>query len=198
MSNIGRTPAEVGRSAGRMLGHGPSAHGSGRRERPPISVLDPPRGGMSMPNEPLPTPARRVVLVDARDERRQLMRRVIEGDDARAILVGEADTQAAALAVVGEQQADVAIVDARMPLSEGLATVAALRERYPQLGILVCSFDLDRATAEQAIALGADSCLAKPVDRTDLRTALKGLPDRPGEDWPGARVDNLPAGASAR
>ena len=130
-----------------------------------------------MSNQPLPTPARRVVLVDARDGRRQLMRNVVEGDEAKAILVGEADSRAAALAVVDQERADAVILDVQMPVPEGLATIAALRQRYPRLGIVVCSFDLDRAMVQRVLAQGADICLAKPVHRTDVHTALSDLRD---------------------
>lgn len=130
-----------------------------------------------MPTEPVSTPARRVVLVDARDERRQLMRLMVEGDPEKAVLVGEAASRADALAVVEQEQADAVLLDIKMPIREGLATVAALRERYPKLGIVVCSFDLDRATSQQVLDLGADSWLRKPVSRREVHTALTNLPD---------------------
>lgn len=142
---------------------------------------------MSVSTELQCKPACRVVLVDAREERRQRMRHALVGDDATVVLVGEADSRAAALAVVDEQRADVVVLDVQMPLSEGLATIASLRERYPQLGIVVCSFDLDRTTVERVLAHGADRCLAKPVRREDVHRALAGLgdDDRPGEGAPG-------------
>jgi DNA-binding NarL/FixJ family response regulator len=120
-------------------------------------------------------PVRRVVLVDARDERRELMRHLVEGDDAVAILVGEAGNRTTAFAIVDEHQADSVVLDVQMPIVEGLATIRALRDRYPQLGIVVCSFDLDQATLKRVLAEGADACLAKPVNRRDIHTALAGL-----------------------
>jgi DNA-binding NarL/FixJ family response regulator len=132
---------------------------------------------MTTPDETLPVSVRRVVLVDARDDRRQLMRRVVEGDDDRAILVGEADTRAAALAVVDEQRADVVVIDVHMPVAEGLLTIAALRDSDPALGIVVCSFDLDPATVQRALDHGADTCLAKPVGLMEVHTALGALGD---------------------
>src|SRR5438105_4913466 len=117
----------------------------------------------------------RLVLVDTRHERRELMRRVVAGDDAIAILVGEAASRRAALAMVEEQRADAVVLDVRMPLAEGLTTISALRERYPQLGIVVCSFDLDRPTVQRVLGEGADAYLAKPVSRSDVRIALAGL-----------------------
>ena len=128
-----------------------------------------------VPNETPPVPAHRVVLVDSREDRRQLMRRVVEGDDAKAVLVGEASSGAAALVVVEREQADVVILDVHMPVAEGLRTIAALRDRSPTLGIVVCSFDLDPATVQQALSQGADACLAKPVGRMDVQNALSAL-----------------------
>lgn len=130
--------------------------------------------------------ARRVVLVDSRDNRRQLMRLVVSGNDDKAILVGEADSRTAAVTVVERENADVVLLDVQMPVSEGLATIVALRERYPRLGIVACSFDLDSTTVQQALEAGADACLAKPVNRTDIHRALAGLllRDDPAEGQP--------------
>ncbi|HUQ63568.1 MAG TPA: response regulator [Acidimicrobiales bacterium] len=129
-----------------------------------------------MSTEIMSATARRVVLVDSRDNRRELMRLVVRGDDARAILVGEADCELAALAVVDRERADTVVVDIQMPIPEGLATVAALRKRFPDLGIVACSFDLDPSTVQRVLAEGADTCLAKPVNRTDIHKALAALP----------------------
>lgn len=158
------------------------------------------RGRMSVSSEILPDPTCRVVLVDARTDRREVMRRMVEGDEATAILVGEADSAAAALTVVEQERADVVVVDIRMPVSEGLAIIAALRETFPELGILVCSFDLDAATVQSAMAQGADSCLAKPVRRPEVLAALKGV-QRSDHHAAGAADPShpaLPATASAR
>nr|MDQ6927965.1 response regulator [Actinomycetota bacterium] len=130
------------------------------------------------PAETLAPSARRVLLVDSRDNRRQLMRLVVSGNDAKAVLVGEADSQAAALAMVEQEHADVVVLDVQMPVSDGLTTITALRERYPELAIIVCSFDLDPSTVQQVLEAGADSCLAKPVNRTDIHKALNELPPR--------------------
>jgi DNA-binding NarL/FixJ family response regulator len=146
---------------------------------------------MSAPSETVSPSPHRVVLVDARDDRRAMMHRIVEGDETQAILVGEADSQAAALAVVDEQQADVVVIEV-MPAAESLATIAALRQRYPQLGIVGCSFDVDRATAALVVAEGADLFLAKPLTRGDLLAALDGLAVRIGPE--DQRADALQAG----
>ena len=149
-----------------------------------------------MQEEPQPTPACRVVLVDSRDERRQRMKPVIDGDEGKVILVGEADSAASAVAVVDEQRADAVILDVQMPLADGLAAIATLRERYPRLGIVVCSFDLGSTTVELVLANGADTCLAKPLRRSEVHEALGTFGDA-GRASGDRRGSALPAGATA-
>ena len=137
----------------------------------------------------------RVVLVDARDERRNLMHHVVEGDGQRALIVGEARSQDAALLLVNEERADAVVVDIAMPVHEGLRTIRALRRSFPRLGIVVCSFDLGGARAAQALAEGADACLAKPASRHDLLAALEAASSQP-DPLAGVSVAAVPIGSA--
>lgn len=114
----------------------------------------------------------RVVLVDAREERRKLMVDVVEGGGDRARIVGEADSLEAARRAIDEECGDAVVVDLRMPTAEGLRTVQQLRRVFPRLGIVVCSFDLSRATIEEALLAGADAYLPKPASPYELVGAL--------------------------
>ena len=115
----------------------------------------------------------RVVLVDAREERRKLMVDVVEAGRAdQARVVAEADTLEAARRAVDEECADGVVVDLRMPTAEGLRTVQQLRRVFPRLGIVVCSFDLSRANIEEALLAGADACIPKPASPYELVGAL--------------------------
>jgi DNA-binding NarL/FixJ family response regulator len=119
-----------------------------------------------------PAPTLRVVLVDARQERRGLMRNLVDGSESGASVVAEAGDRDAALLMVDEQRADVVLLDVQMPIADGLGTIRDLRGSFPRLGIVVCSFDLDRAIVQDARAQGADACLAKPAGRGDVLAAL--------------------------
>ena len=114
----------------------------------------------------------RAVLVDSRAERRSLMRLLVEGDGTSTSVVGEADSADAALVVVDAERADVAVVEIRMPAAEGLRAVRELSRWFPRIGIVVCSFDIDKATEMDALAEGAHALLAKPASRHHMRAAL--------------------------
>jgi DNA-binding NarL/FixJ family response regulator len=117
--------------------------------------------------------ALRVVLVDVRPERRQVMRRVVEGTEAGAKVVAEADDEEMALALVAEFHADAVVLDIQMPVEHGLRAIAGLRDRFPSLAIVVCSFHVDGATKEQAVAAGVDAYLAKPISPRELNAAIR-------------------------
>jgi DNA-binding NarL/FixJ family response regulator len=112
-------------------------------------------------------PVRRVVLIDSRPERRAIMGMLVDQCPG-LITVGVAADLVGAETQIREQRVDVAIVEIQMPVAEGLATIRALREQFPQLRIVVCSFHDDAATRQAAQMHGADAYLSKPLSARDL------------------------------
>lgn len=80
--------------------------------------------------------------------------------------------QAPALAELLKQPADVWLIDLRYGAASGLEYVAALRQALPDCRILVLTGFASITTAVQAIKLGADDYLTKPVDFAVLMQAL--------------------------
>ena len=114
----------------------------------------------------------RVVLVDPRPERREIMSLVVERSPHLSV-VGVAASGAEAEAQIRAEHADVALVEIQMPVADGLATVGALRAAFPDLRIVVCSFRFDSTTRELARIQGADGYLTKPFRVEELLPLLK-------------------------
>jgi CheY-like chemotaxis protein len=121
---------------------------------------------------PLLETSLRVALVDSRPERREVMRHVVEGGVTGAVVVVEADNTDDAVTGIGAQDVKIAIVEIQMPVEDGLRTLAALRQHYPSLGIIVCSFRSDAEIQAEARLLGADRYFRKPVRREELNDAF--------------------------
>ena len=120
----------------------------------------------------------RVVAVDSRKERRQVMRQFLE-HSFEAAEIAEADSRSAAIDLVGRCHPDVVVVEIQMPLQEGLDTITDLGRMSPRPRIVVCSFHHDAATVVAALERGADAYLAKPAGVVELRMALGApLPER--------------------
>jgi DNA-binding NarL/FixJ family response regulator len=132
----------------------------------------------------------RVVLLDNRPERRQLIRRVVETGHAGAVVVGEAETATEAIDLVGREQADVVVVEIQLPVDLGLQAIADLRAAYPSVGVIVCSFHVHPDTQQRARDRGTDVYVAKPVTPRQLGETLAGLASVP-RHW--ATSDPSPA-----
>lgn len=115
----------------------------------------------------------RVLLLDGRAERRQVMRVMLETGGRTGQVVAEASTARDAVAAVDRSDVDAVVVEVQMPVADGLAAISALRAAHPLLRIVVCSFHGDPSTRRQAVAAGADSYLSKPVSARELRAALR-------------------------
>ena len=85
----------------------------------------------------------------------------------------------AGIAAVEEAGVDLAIVDIFMPGSDGLETIAAMRQRQPDLPIIAFSGFAPRHAARPAadklaaaIDLGAARALEKPIRRREIVDAV--------------------------
>jgi len=75
-------------------------------------------------------------------------------------------------AAVAEHAPDLLLLDLSMPHRNGLELLTALRQRFPDLRVLVVTMHLDRALAEQAFLNGADGFIPKEAPADELLTAI--------------------------
>jgi DNA-binding NarL/FixJ family response regulator len=113
----------------------------------------------------------RVVAVDSRHERRQVMRQLLERSFEPGE-IAEADSRPAAVELVGRCHPDLVVLEIQMPLQEGLDTITEIGRMSPRPRIVVCSFHHDPATVKAARDRGADAYVAKPAGSAELRAAL--------------------------
>ena len=74
-----------------------------------------------------------------------------------------------------ENQVRLAICDLRMPGTDGLAFIAAVREREHDIGIILVTGFGSIENAVEAMRIGADDYLTKPVDLYELRQRVRNL-----------------------
>lgn len=115
----------------------------------------------------------RVLLVDDRSERREVIRVLVETGGSAGTVVAQADSPAAAVAAAGRTEPDVAVLEIQMPVAAGLAAIAGLRAEHPSLLIVVCTFHANPSTRRQALAAGANAYLGKPVSAREFHTACR-------------------------
>lgn len=148
----------------------------------------------------------RVVLADDHDMVRAGLRSILESF-GNVEVVGEAGDGRVALQVIDEQQPHVALLDITMPELNGIEVARQLRERWPEIRILILSVHTDEKHVLEALDAGAMGYVQKHADESLLRSALQAL--RRGERFVGPDVseealasrgtpDDEPVGGLAR
>jgi len=112
----------------------------------------------------------RILVVDDDAVTCRLLAEVLGRDGAAVI--GESDSRRA-LARAAEESFDLAIVDVQMPEMDGLALLRGLRDRLPNLPIVIMTAFGSIDTAVQAIASGAVDYVSKPMNLEEIRTTVR-------------------------
>ncbi len=84
---------------------------------------------------------------------------------------------------------DGIITDIRMPAMDGLAMSKAIREKYPQMPILIVSGYNEFDYARKAVRLNIFDYLLKPVDEQELAAALSAMAIQAGKKQQSERIE---------
>lgn len=119
--------------------------------------------------------AKRILIVDDEPRTRQGLRRMLESWGAGTVLILDADNGHTALRILDETAVDLLITDIRMPEISGLSLVERLRMNpaKPMPSIILISGFAEFEYAHQALQLGIEQYLLKPVGREKLIPAVE-------------------------
>ncbi|MFD2878101.1 response regulator [Paenibacillus rhizoplanae] len=135
-------------------------------------------------------PVARVLIVDDEYYFRQLLIRLVDWEAAGFEVAAEADDGSAALQIIGEQPIDLIITDIEMPNMNGLEFIGEVRKLNSAAKLIfITSYD-NFSYAQQAISLGADHYLLKPVDEDAVEQALRTIRTQLTEKWEAERYIN--------
>ncbi|MDX3227408.1 response regulator transcription factor [Streptomyces sp. ME19-01-6] len=114
----------------------------------------------------------RVIVVDDHTVMRAGVVALLAGEDGIEI-VGEAGDGRAALELVERYAPDVALIDLRMPVLDGVGATAEIVVRHPRTRVLILTtYDTDR-DIERGVEAGAIGYLLKDTTREQLADAIR-------------------------
>ena len=90
-------------------------------------------------------------------------------------VVGQAADGGEAIDLVDETSPDVVLMDVRMPNVSGLEATARIKEKHPEVAIVMLTVSEDEADLFRAIKAGAQGYLLKNLEAPQLRTMLEGV-----------------------
>lgn len=114
----------------------------------------------------------KLLLVDDHKLFREGLRRILELEPDLQV-VGEAASGKAALAKLHECTPDVVLMDINMPELNGVEATRAIKERYPDMVVLVLSIHDDREYLLEVLKAGASGYLLKDVEPDRLVEAIR-------------------------
>lgn len=112
----------------------------------------------------------RVMVVDDDAETLALLREVVAKEGYQVETAEDAET---ALRRLAEWQPDLVITDIHMPGMDGLALLAAIREKAPDILVILLTAYGSLKTAVDAIKAGAFDYLSKPFVVDDIRLVVR-------------------------
>ncbi|MGB3768166.1 MAG: response regulator transcription factor [Phormidesmis sp.] len=117
-----------------------------------------------------------VLIVEDQKLIREGLRALLSLEEDIAI-AGEAENGQVALAMLDQlaqsELPEVALLDMRMPVMDGVATAAAIGQKYPTIKILVLTTFDDEELIAQAMSVGASGYLLKDTPSEELAAAIR-------------------------
>ncbi len=118
--------------------------------------------------------AHSILLVDDDEIFRERLARAIRTRGWAVTTAGDAN---AALAALGRDEIEYALVDLRMPGQDGIDLIRVVLQRHPDVRCVVLTGYGSIATALEAIRAGAHDYLTKPVDADQVLEAFSKEPE---------------------
>jgi two-component system response regulator DevR len=109
----------------------------------------------------------RIVLVDDHEVVRAGIKAMIDAQDDMEV-VGEAGTVEDGVRRVGYDEPDVVVLDVRLPDGSGVEACRDIRDRFPDVKVLMLTSFADEEALMSAILAGASGYVLKRVKGTDL------------------------------
>jgi DNA-binding NtrC family response regulator len=117
----------------------------------------------------------KILLVDDEDE---FINALTQRLEVRGLNVTGATRGEDAVDLIGNQSFDIIVLDLAMPGMDGLETLKKIKEKDPDVEIVMLSGQGNIKSGVEAMKLGAEDFLEKPVDIKDLLKRIEEARER--------------------
>lgn len=114
------------------------------------------------------------LIIDDSGLSRRMARKIVESFGHSAI---EAEDGLRGIELYSVEHPDVVVLDLLMPGIPGLGTLASIKSFDPKCHVIICSSDLQTATRDKAMEMGAMGFINKPMHSDELRVLLDSIPE---------------------
>ena len=128
---------------------------------------------------PAPPPPK-VLIVDDNDLMRTLLRGILRSENY--LIIGEAKNGALAIEFIERQVPDIVFLDVMMPEMDGLEALTNIKEKNPEIVVIMITGNPSKENVEESIQGGASGFIIKPFNSAKvLDTLERAWHARPGK-----------------
>ncbi len=120
----------------------------------------------------------RVIIVDDEALIREGVSKLISWETYEMEVVGLMSGGQAALDFIKNNPVDIVITDIKMPRMDGLTLIRKCQEKYPNIKFIVLSGYTDFELVKEAVKLGIENYLVKPIDQAEFIQTLLSLAEK--------------------
>jgi two-component system chemotaxis response regulator CheY len=115
--------------------------------------------------------SQRVLVVDDDTLMREVLKAILRSEGFH--VAGEAKDGQAGIVQVEKTRPDAVCLDINMPGISGLDTLKILREKFPEVRVVMITGDASMTTVREAVSFGAAGYIIKPFNAGRVADALR-------------------------
>jgi len=116
----------------------------------------------------------RLLIIDDHEIVREGLKAILVSEPDFNI-VGEAGNAQSALELIAQLHPDIALVDIRLPGTNGIELCHLVNERYPNTAVIILTTFTDESLVAQCIQVGARGFIVKDIERFDLKRSIRAV-----------------------
>ena len=116
----------------------------------------------------------RLLIVDDHEMVREGLKAILVAEQDFQI-VGEAANAEQAIELIERLHPQIALVDIRLPGTNGIELCHTINERYPETAVIILTTFTDENLVAQCIQAGARGFIVKDIERLDLKRSIRAV-----------------------
>lgn len=116
----------------------------------------------------------RLLIIDDHEIVREGLKTILVSEPDFTI-IGEAASADTALQMIAQLHPDIALVDIRLPGTNGIELCHMVTERYPETAVIILTTYTDENLVAQCIQAGARGFIVKDIERFDLKRSIRAV-----------------------
>jgi len=116
----------------------------------------------------------RLLIVDDHEMVREGLKAILVAEQDFQI-VGEAANAEQALELIERLHPQIALVDIRLPGTNGIELCRVVNERFPETAVIILTTFTDESLVAQCIQAGARGFIVKDIERLDLKRSIRAV-----------------------